>query len=795
MGRRFNKFIAGIVTMAMVATTMVYEKTNVPADNYTAHQIAVGDSFEGNPLKGFVPYNYGSMVFPHSMEWFYIAVNEVQTGMNTFDWSALERKLNDVASRGHQAVMRFYYDYPDVETGVPQFLIDAGLEMKYYNEPNDLGGGGYAPDYENAMFRESMRNFITAFGNEYDGDGRLAYVTLGLLGFWGEWHNWPYDEDTSDGRPDWSISTTVYKEVLDAFDAAFDKTALCVREPKYGINYSGYDIGFHDDSFGYATLSQSNGGQDWSFMQKMKNFNLQNIWETNCIGGEIYPPSQYDIFSGAQPNGNFQSWDKCMDEAHATWMLCDAMRYYTGDMLTKAREAAVGMGYDFQVSTAYYSDVVTSDSLYLSVDIKNIGCAPFYYDHTTWPVEVGVLQGNTLVKSWATQWDLCDIPATGSTVSFTNTVANHGLDDGDYKIAIKVINPIANGNILGFANASQRSDGWLELGQIRIAKGAEETTTEAPTEAPTQAPSEPEISEDITVSFNNTSVMCTAKCDASYENWQMYFNMDANDATGYIVDSKYGFEYMIENGILYYHAANDSNWGWSQVSGASVDYTRNGNQIEVQISRNSFGEIKNGATAQAKFIDNQWNGVYITKVVSVTMSGDVITDDIEINGYQISTSANGMRTVYSFDSNVEGQAVQEVGLIYGIEDDEFDEMYMVADSDKDFVYVSKATKEEGRFDSPISKSESYAMTMTFAAATSEEFTTVFYVRAYAKLQDGRYAYTECHQYTIYDLADYLYSNNLMSNQDKHNYLYNMILKKVDNNYQYKEYKAITSLSK
>ena len=39
-------------------------------------------------------------------------VKDVQTGMNEFDWSKFEKKLQETASRGHQAIVRFYYDYP-----------------------------------------------------------------------------------------------------------------------------------------------------------------------------------------------------------------------------------------------------------------------------------------------------------------------------------------------------------------------------------------------------------------------------------------------------------------------------------------------------------------------------------------------------------------------------------------------------------------------------------------------------------------------------------------------------------
>ena len=37
-----------------------------------------------------------------------------------------------------------------------------------------------------------------------------------------------------------------------------------------GIDFTKYIVGYHDDSYCYATLTMANGGQDWSFMQKMK---------------------------------------------------------------------------------------------------------------------------------------------------------------------------------------------------------------------------------------------------------------------------------------------------------------------------------------------------------------------------------------------------------------------------------------------------------------------------------------------------------------------------------------------
>ena len=60
-----------------------------------------------NPLKGLVPYSGDRRdKFPHSMEFSYVPLGELMSGMTTFNWDPLEKLLNDVASRGHQAVFR-----------------------------------------------------------------------------------------------------------------------------------------------------------------------------------------------------------------------------------------------------------------------------------------------------------------------------------------------------------------------------------------------------------------------------------------------------------------------------------------------------------------------------------------------------------------------------------------------------------------------------------------------------------------------------------------------------------------
>jgi hypothetical protein len=80
-----------------------------------------------NPLKGLVPYQADVQSrFPHSMEFNYLPYSSIVKGYHEFDWEPLEKMLNDIASRGHQAVFRIFLEYPNRKEIIPEFsMLDA----------------------------------------------------------------------------------------------------------------------------------------------------------------------------------------------------------------------------------------------------------------------------------------------------------------------------------------------------------------------------------------------------------------------------------------------------------------------------------------------------------------------------------------------------------------------------------------------------------------------------------------------------------------------------------------------
>ena len=246
----------GCVLVMTVLMMTVLASPLIAAD--TVHLLESAPAPVDNPLKGLVPYSgavRGS--FPHALEFNTLPYSALVKGYDDFDWQPLETLLDDIASRGHQAVLRIYLEYPGRTGVIPEFLIKDGLKIHaYLNTNTDPFPPALVetPDYEDQNLRRSLQSFIHAFGRKYDGDPRLGFVTAGLLGTWGEWHTYP--------RSELFASKAVQIEVMEAYEAAFKLTPVLLRYPAGDDTFqkaknADRPFGYHDDSFAWATARRS----------------------------------------------------------------------------------------------------------------------------------------------------------------------------------------------------------------------------------------------------------------------------------------------------------------------------------------------------------------------------------------------------------------------------------------------------------------------------------------------------------------------------------------------------------
>ena len=212
-------------------------------------------------------------------------MNQLMKGEETFDWEPVERKLADISSRGCQAVIRIYIEYPGKASAMPKFLADQGVKITRYQHDGQLN---LTPDYRDPRLRSAMQSFIAAFGDKYDGDPRVGFITMGLLGHWGEWHTYPRDELFA--------PEAVQAEVMDAFERSFKSTKVLMRYPagpgawRKAPNHT-RPFGYHDDSFAFATLDTGREQDSWFFQSLLRAAGEPALskWKTQPIGGEIRP--------------------------------------------------------------------------------------------------------------------------------------------------------------------------------------------------------------------------------------------------------------------------------------------------------------------------------------------------------------------------------------------------------------------------------------------------------------------------------------------------------------------------
>jgi hypothetical protein len=446
---------------SVLAAVLIWAGTAGAATNFYSLNYRLGPA--DNPLKGFLPYAGTYTTFPHSMEWGYLPLRSLMTGPTNFDWAALDNLLDGIAQRGHQTVFRIYLDYPAKPTGIPQYLLDAGLVTHTYP---DYGNANLSvsPDYGNPLLRQALTNFIAALGSRYDGDPRVGFITVGLLGFWGEWHTYPYDW--------WFASVSVQNEVLTAYERAFTRTRLLVRKPA-GTNPASRAIGYHDDSFAYQTLDPPN----WTFLGLLKAAGETNKWQTQPIGGEVRPEIQHCMWDTNQttcvPAG--QDYDACVDKTHPSWMLNHGafVPGFSGVEKEFALAGSRRLGYELYVSSAQLAAVGEAGPLNITLQVRNCGVAPFYYE---WPVLIRALDSNLVaVQTWTTTWKLPSLLPAATNTAWSHTQTDPGLPSGSYILLLGVPNPLPNGRPLRFANETQDADlaGWLTLGQVTVLPGVQ----------------------------------------------------------------------------------------------------------------------------------------------------------------------------------------------------------------------------------------------------------------------------------------------------------------------------------
>lgn len=315
-----------------------------------------------------------------------VASGGAADGTVRYDWRRIERILDDMASRRHQAVLRFRYVYPGMKLGgvrgataVPRFIKSrADYKETFAKNP---GGDGptFYPDWSCKALEDFTLDFYRAFARRYDQDSRLAFLQVGF-GHWAEYHT--YGTKLMPGRnfPTVDFQRRFFRMMseemrLTPWMVSIDSAA---REdgysPAVALCAAGMTFGLFDDSFMCAGHEIASGDGDNEL-----NWNAfgPGHWKRAPHGGEIsyYRRSDQRDFLG--PRGiHGVTWSRAAAKYHMTFVIAnDAPE---GRFATRGRFLAAQDECGYRL--AVRSEAQTKDGL--SVTVVNEGVAPFYFPAT-----------------------------------------------------------------------------------------------------------------------------------------------------------------------------------------------------------------------------------------------------------------------------------------------------------------------------------------------------------------------------------------------------------------------------
>ena len=145
----------------------------------------------GNPLMGYAPGAW-NMEISQDISLLYMDITwaKLEPEEGVFDWETIEQE-NQLArwrSEGKHLVLRFVCDIPGDKPhmDIPKWLYEkTGGDGTWYE---GTYGKGFAPDYNNELLIRYHSLAVQAMGKHLGKDGLIAFIELGSLGHWGEWH-------------------------------------------------------------------------------------------------------------------------------------------------------------------------------------------------------------------------------------------------------------------------------------------------------------------------------------------------------------------------------------------------------------------------------------------------------------------------------------------------------------------------------------------------------------------------------------------------------------------------------
>lgn len=323
------------------------------------------------------------------LEFLYIPFNETVVGPGpTYNWTWLETRLDAIASRGHQAIMRPHAVWPGRETTLPQWL----KEHTDYQETQQTVSGAmtwmedWRPSSPLAWF---YNQFFQQLTQRYNQDKRVAFLQVGF-GSYGEYHLWGGDLTPGFNFPPLWFQKEFHEHL---------NTSLTELRWQFSIDARWFQNAgdLWTQSWTAPTMNTIQNGlfDDSLFLEGHSGYNM-DLWNAFDYSerNELYPsggeigfrlenstfdpnPASYprwiQEYRALDPEGiHGETWEQKMGRLKLQFVIGSWMNQYHS--FDRINEASRSMGYKFRITRLQSFNGVTE------VTVENFGYSPIFYD-------------------------------------------------------------------------------------------------------------------------------------------------------------------------------------------------------------------------------------------------------------------------------------------------------------------------------------------------------------------------------------------------------------------------------
>ena len=459
-----NKILTRFCSFCLILTTLLCilcVNADVKADGTIT--INIPESTElitRNPGKGWVRYgtsntNSNPELSKKAIEYSSVAYfrwnwYQIEPSEGEFNW----KPIDDAIAYWDQYGIKFAFGIMNANTSdktkfiTPEWVFNAGAKYTDINT-NPFSGDPFiqaVPDWNDAIYKSKLRNFVNALAQRYDNDPRVAWIDIRSFGNYGEWHLYRLEGSE---MPSTECQTELAQIYVDAFKK---KNLMIPREALLDSNIGSkyiLDNNIYVRNDGAYILLESGA---------------RNIADDVSTCSEIIQPYQTFVqLYGFDKSKYIDFFTKFKQSYMDLGEWGDNTEAFINDNEDLIRKLTNKMGYHFVLKNVTLPKTVESNSDFtVNFGWINKGIT---FLHEKCKIAVAVLDNNeNVVKKYWSNTVPTNNWAPGKTVNDSVQIGLDGLVDSTYTIAVGLYTDADNENPdYKIGNYGRTQSGWYPV--------------------------------------------------------------------------------------------------------------------------------------------------------------------------------------------------------------------------------------------------------------------------------------------------------------------------------------------